>query len=491
MPAVNPQGSRTALVVWTVITSFLFILSTILAIYFYVDADASRRASTDLQKKYREVVAEGELNSQDISALQDAAKSGTDSTLNPSMTAMQVALTQRDNLARRIAGPSAAEDPNSASRAVSAANTAIERAAKRLGLDAKTLPSENLVAAVDSLAGSLGDRQQEVQTLNQVVKDTQEKLKKNTDDTQAQIKQMTDTIEQVRKEQQDAVNNVSTVTVSKDDQVKSISADYEKQLAAFREQVSSLQQANADLGGRNRQVEAELDRVRARLSEVRIDPTQAVTRQHDGRIIRLPGNNIAFIDLGAGDHVTAGLTFEVYDKVDGVPQPGDPTTEENLPAGKASLEVIRVGPTTSECRITRLQPGMTLSEGDLIANLVYDRNTKYNFLVYGNFDLDRNSVATPGDAEVIKRLITQWGGTVAPELNVDTDFVVLGKEPEIPTVDRAELETDAPLKAKYDEAIAAAEAYAEISSKAREYRIPILNQNRFLYLTGYYDQAKR
>jgi hypothetical protein len=76
--------------------------------------------------------------------------------------------------------------------------------------------------------------------------------------------------------------------------------------------------------------------------------------------------------------------------------------------GKASIEVVRVGNTTSECRITRTSRGATLSEGDLIANLVYDKNTKYNFLVYGNFDLDRNGVATPQDAEVIKRLITQW-----------------------------------------------------------------------------------
>ena len=135
--------------------------------------------------------------------------------------------------------------------------------------------------------------------------------------------------------------------------------------------------------------------------------------------------------------------------------------------------------------------GTTLSEGDLLVNLVYDKNTKYNFVVYGNFDLDRNGVATPQDAEVIRRLVTQWGGNIVADINVDTDFVVLGREPEIPTASRAELEEDAILKARYDAAVAESEAYAEISAKAREYRIPILNQNRFLYLIGYYNQAKR
>ena len=52
MPPVN-QGSRAALVVWTVITSFLFIVATIFAIYFYVDADAGQQdGGSSLRKQY-------------------------------------------------------------------------------------------------------------------------------------------------------------------------------------------------------------------------------------------------------------------------------------------------------------------------------------------------------------------------------------------------------------------------------------------------------
>ena len=40
-------------------------------------------------------------------------------------------------------------------------------------------------------------------------------------------------------------------------------------------------------------------------------------------------------------------------------------------------------------------------------------------------------------------------------------------------------------------AIAEAEAYDAIRNRAIEYRIPILNQNRFLYLVGYYNQSAR
>jgi len=114
--------------------------------------------------------------------------------------------------------------------------------------------------------------------------------------------------------------------------------------------------------------------------------------------------------------------------------------------------------------------------------------SKYNFLVHGNFDLDQNGVATSQDAEVIQRLITQWGGNIVGEINVDTDFVVLGKEPAIP--DRP-IDPDPIAQANYERAVAEYDAYQEISAKARTYRIPILNQNRFLYLVGYYEQAKR
>mgnify|MGYP003287831599 CR=1 FL=1 len=32
------------------------------------------------------------------------------------------------------------------------------------------------------------------------------------------------------------------------------------------------------------------------------------------------------------------------------------------------------------------------------------------------------------DAEVIKRLITQWGSGVQEQVNVESDFLILGKE---------------------------------------------------------------
>jgi hypothetical protein len=44
---------------------------------------------------------------------------------------------------------------------------------------------------------------------------------------------------------------------------------------------------------------------------------------------------------------------------------------------------------------------------------------------------------------------------------------------------------------KLADAQAALEAYDLVRNTARDLHIPIVNQNRFLYLIGYYEQARR
>jgi hypothetical protein len=210
----------------------------------------------------------------------------------------------------------------------------------------------------------------------------------------------------------------------------------------------------------------------------------------DAKIIRVPNNEVCYINLGFGDQVTPGLTFEVYDKAEGVPPiPDNVTGDEQLPVGKASIEITHVGTTSSECRIVKLAPGAVLSEGDVIENLVYDPHTKYNFYVYGKFDLAGNGRPNDPDADVIKRLVTQWGGKLTDQVNVDTDFLVLGSEPVLPNFSKDDLTAEN--QDKLQKAQDALNKYQEIENEAKELHIPIMNQNRFLYYVGFYDQAKR
>jgi len=135
------------------------------------------------------------------------------------------------------------------------------------------------------------------------------------------------------------------------------------------------------------------------------------------------------------------MTFEVYDKNEGIPrlQTGD---DASLPAGKASIEVMRVSHESSEARIIKQSPGTQIFVGDLIANLIYDPNVKFRFKVFGNFDIDQNGQATAQEADVVKRLISQWGGIVTEDLDIDTDFLIMGKEPVVPNIPAEQLKDD-------------------------------------------------
>ena len=60
----------------------------------------------------------------------------------------------------------------------------------------------------------------------------------------------------------------------------------------------------------------------------------------------------------------------------------------------------------------------------------------------------------------------------------------------LPTFTKDELQYPFNAK-KLADAQAASDAYAKVRDTAKDLHIPILNQNRFLYLIGYYDQSQR
>jgi len=254
--------------------------------------------------------------------------------------------------------------------------------------------------------------------------------------------------------------------------------------AQLTQQVAQLQ---ADLKKRTDEVGA----LQRRLASFRVNTKEPIVQVADGKIVRLPGSGMVYINIGTGDQVVVGMTFEVYDHFTGIPSLGqEGLRESDMPIGKASIEVIRVTSGSSECRIIRKTPGQELVEGDYVANLVLDPKTKYNFVVYGNFDLDHNGVASPGDTEIVKQLITRWGGKVQPSIDADTDFVIMGQEPKLPELTE-EQKQDPVMNAQYEQKTAELNAYHDLVQKANQFSIPIMNQNRFLYYIGYYAQAPR
>ena len=82
------------------------------------------------------------------------------------------------------------------------------------------------------------------------------------------------------------------------------------------------------------------------------------------QIVRVPGKDLAVINLGIGEQVIQGLLFDVYDKATGIPAP---TGGNPAPPSKGFIEVVRIGPGFSECRIVRRTPGTPIVQGDRVA----------------------------------------------------------------------------------------------------------------------------
>lgn len=488
MPPINTQGSRAGLITALVIFTILFVTSAIFAIYFNVQLTHQTEAFTNYKKQYTDIVSENALVGNDVSTLK-ALRSDGNSGYTPNDTVFDIVLKQRNDLIQLITG-TVGSDPAAAQKA---AGTVLAAAAKSAASASVKLPSakDNLTGDITALADGLSASAAKSKALADQVLQTNRDLATAKSDVAATSAAGAKALEDARASAAadlQKVNDQFTANKGTIDQLTKDQADADAKATAAAQ---ATQGQLADLQHQVTKVTSDLNATRGKLSLRRPDVTNAAVRQPDGKIVRLPGGNVCYINLGQGDQVTPGLTFEVYDASQGVPPiPDIVTGDEQLPIGKASIEITKVGPTSSECRIIKTTPGAILSEGDLIENLVYDSHTKYNFYVYGNFDLGDTGHANPDDTKVIERLVTQWGGKITSAANVDTDFVVLGKEPVLPNFSKEEL--DAPLNAdKLAKAQAELDKYQEVRQTARELHIPILNQNRFLYYVGYYDQATR
>ena len=488
MPPVS-QSNRGALVTWSVVTGILFVVAAVLAIYFYVDSSKVTNRNNDLTKKYNDIIAPGELVGQqvnDLKALRSAENSGL-----PGVTGntplFNVLAEQRNQFAALVGGPTAKDAPGTAAPAASTALAKAATVAKEAGI---TIPTaDNLAGAVNNLSDGLASALQKNKDLQAQVNTAKQQLAEQVKQFDSARAEMNKTVETIREAETKARTDVEAYTLAKNTDVEQIEKTHLAQLTGLQQQMA---QAQVQIGESQRQIEglkADNDRLKEKLGEGRISTEDVVLRQADGHILRIPSKDIVYIDLGSTHSITPGLTFEVYDKFEGIPKLRG-ADEEALPKGKASIEVTRVGTSSSEARIVRQTLGTQLTEGDLIANIVYDPNTKYTFMVYGDFDIDQNNQATPQEAETVKRLVTQWGGKLTDQVNVDTDFIVMGREPVLPSFSREELQDPFNAK-KLADAQTALDQYLNVKKQGVDLRIPVLNQNRFLYLIGYFAQAKR
>lgn len=481
-PAVQVVQGRAGIMTAMVASIIIAVAMIVVAIYTGQKLSESERALNDLRERDRPLVSDTDPTDPRVQALNQARQDVP--AFNGLQSAMQVSLAESDQLAKLVGGGGATPD-----KATKAGEDALKQAADKVQKAAKVnLPTDSLAGAV----GALSD--QVVQFAGQArdAKAAQDAAEKQNQQLLAAQKQQLDDKDKLIAAANQKVEEMQTEVKQAQEQAANAQAALQ---ASANSSMKQLQEVNAQLTSQNQTKDKQhlvdmktISGLKTKLKSARVNPNEAIILHPDGNIIRVGDNQTCFINLGSRQHVSKGLTFEVYDKTRGIPSLGDGLSDSGQPVGKASIEVFNVGPDTSECRIVKTQPGQQLVVGDLISNLIYDPTTAYNFVVYGNFDLSNAGVPSPGDADIIKRLISQWGGKLQDKPDVNTDFVVMGIEPVVPPVTDP---NNANEVLRQNQAKQQLEKYQSIVNAASQLGIPIMNQNRFLYFIGYYDLATR
>jgi hypothetical protein len=480
MAGISSQGSRAGLITALVILVIGFFTATIYAIYF----DAQwEKAKTDAAQEHAtrvQYVSDAELTSPDIQKYVTAAKKP--------QAALDVAIAERELLAKDIVGT----PKTAATTADTAAAIALKYANDQLaGANIKNVSvSQDLATTIRTLSTAIVTLDAERTKAEGDAKAAADAAQKTTEGINALLKAKDDEIAKVTADKDAATAASDSYRKDKDGDIAKLGTETDQKLKDTQAAADKLQTEISKRDATVKQLTTMVAKLEGRLRATHVNTNEPVVQQSDGYILRTPTQNTVFINIGQQDSVSLGLTFEVYDKDKGIPALGDGLRDGDLPEGKASIEVIHVLPTSSECRVVKRALGETITEGDLIMNLVFDPHTHYKFLVYGNFDMSNEGTPTSTDTDVIKRLVTQWGGRLVTKVDPSTDFVVLGSEPVVPVLS-ADDQNDPPKVQQRDAMQAALDAYQEVEKQAIELGIPILNQNRFLYFTGYYDQAAR
>ncbi len=292
------------------------------------------------------------------------------------------------------------------------------------------------------------------------------------------------TVEELRAQLVKASADIAAANQARDAANQKAQEDLAKKDAANEQQrreiVLQLEQANNELANQQKLVAQYKQKVEGSIKGADVN-----VGEPDGRVLRVNASaGEVYINLTSRDNrVMPGLTFTCFD-----PRTGVRFGTDEAALGDGSIEVIQVGENSTLCRITRVTKDRTIQAGDLIANIVYhnDKGRTFRFVVYGDFDLDGDGVATAAERERLVGLIRNWGGQVDNAVSTQTDYLVMGAKPSGPTVIQESGTTTAP-GSTLDERQKAQDQYDALVEDARRLGIPVLNANRFLALIGYYN----
>ncbi|MHC4068917.1 MAG: BRCT domain-containing protein [Planctomycetota bacterium] len=474
MPIGKKQSNTSTVAL--IIFVFLFVVALIAAIACYMKFEEYRTKATELQSQTDELAKPAELRK--IGALV-GEKQRTQSRLGTMLDYMD----QMTVLA--IGG-----EPEDTSAEVKL-ETAKRQSKEFLALLAKDYTDyEGLDAEKVGLIRTLEKLKTTADNLRDVAVTTQQQLQElqkrfdeaaaaNFDKEQTLLAEKEQYKQQVDTVQKDYSDLKALLEKSTEDQVQTLIAQMEEERETSRELNQRMLRTEAELKIAHKRMQ----RAQEKLQGIVSPPDMEVAAyKPDGKVLLIDDpTKIVHINLGSDDRVYRGLTFSIYDKNMPIPKDG---------RGKGEIEVFNVGENISAARIIRSETRNPIILDDIVANLIWDAEQVNTFVVAGDFDLNDDGNTDDDAVEKITALIQKWGGRAARNISVDTDFVILGKPPQVlrkPTFEQMEIDPMA--MQKYERSLYNLEHYKETRDQAQTLSIPIFNAERFLYFIGYKTQA--
>lgn len=452
------QGTIFALVVFVIIA----VLTTVLAVLFYLDSQKVKEASANRTQEYNTYIRENERNR--YNELRLAARD-TDKSV------VAYLADGRDSLAEMVAGDE--------KLGVNTINTKLQRTLEQLSADkGKQLEGKSLLFAVEQLGADLAAAQDQNTGLGQRLSQLQQEIQALADSRTAietahetQMKRLEDEKASLLQTNSDTQSEKDALVGGLQDQLRTANEGLRDQQRQFDAQLQSVQAELAMVRSLNEKFKGELEKLRPKF-----DPL-VVAERPDGQVLSvLPAEGMAFIDLGRENLISKGMTFEVYSEHTGV-------TPADKGRGKASLEVTNAGPYSSEVRIMRTTPGDPVIVGDVIANVVYDPNRKYTFMVVGDFDLNNDGRVDPNGKDVIKQMVRNFGGVLTDKIELKTEFLVMGADLDPPI--KPSSNADPLQRRRYEVARKQFDKFTQLKADAAQLSIPVLNQTRFFHFVGH------
>lgn len=459
-------------VVALVFFGLAFVVALILAILFHTRIEAAEAAAKKAADDLNEYANSTERSTVAVSELRGG--SGSDDPDAPT-TVVGILLSENQRLKQAIRGDGSA-DMIDITSAMEQLDTSQGNVLAKLSSTQSNLADEKrLVEKWKSNYEEANNRRDEAEAektaLAQKYDDSVQSLEEQLNQMRAGL-----TALQEKLGEQSSTFNAQLSSMRSDDQQKSI--DFESQLAQKDQVIERL----------NRRITELQEQLGERGAEGDIDPALLP----DGRVASILGaQDLVYIDRGRADHIIRGMTFEVYDGKVGIVR----DALGNL-RGKATIEVVTIEENASKCRVVRLSTAQEILEGDVIANAAYDPDMVLKFFVYGQFDIDSTGQPTHSDRRRIELMVRRWGaqvvtsqqaGGVPSEITYDVDFLVLGNEPPLPEPPGEDV-VDPTVLTDYETRKRSFEIYHGLVKEAQSLSIPILNQNRFLAMTGYYQR---